>query len=299
MELVERDTSVCAGEHRLRRPGDARSADPVSGPAVLEGRGDSSRGRRLREPRTFRACCRGRGDDASRRSAGGMRLRRAGRARSSERRRRRDGRVACTQAGSLPRPVAGAAYGRRDPGCARGWGLDQAAQTPQRARWRPVAGDHAACCGRAPVAARARRRALGPSPDRGFRSARGREAAKGRSPAGGRRRAQGWILTVGDGRAGSRAPYAGSADSGRCPAGRRRPGGRWCASAGAFRTAAASRASRETSVRAGDARMLMHRGLGWRVVCAPVDRELSACWNLLTRFWYVWCIIGVESNHWL
>ena len=132
------------------------------------------------------------------------------------------------------RPVAGAAYGRRDPGCARGWGLDQAAQTPQRARWRPVAGDHAACCGRAPVAARARRRALGPSPDRGFRSARGREAAKGRSPAGGRRRAQGWILTVGDGRAGSRPPYAGSANSGRCPAGRRRPGGRWCASAGAF-----------------------------------------------------------------
>lgn len=45
--------------------------------------------------------------------------------------------------------------------------------------------------------------------------------------------------------------------------------------------------------------MLTLRTSGIALFAPPANRELWACWNLLPRFGCLWCIIGMESNHWL
>lgn len=48
---------------------------------------------------------------------------------------------------------------------------------------------------------------------------------------------------------------------------------------------------------AGDAGMLRLRASSLVLPVRFAHREWWACWNLLTRFGYLWCIIGGESNH--
>jgi hypothetical protein len=125
----------------------AKFVDPILGSAVLKGYGDSSRGRHLRESDTLRArCCGSPGDIAPCRPAARPRLRRAGRADASRCRRCRDGRVARTGGGPVPRVAADPSCSRRDPGRARVWGLDQAAPAREQSRSCPGGSDDAARC---------------------------------------------------------------------------------------------------------------------------------------------------------
>jgi hypothetical protein len=50
-------------------------------------------------------------------------------------------------------------------------------------------------------------------------------------------------------------------------------------------------------MRAGDAGMLKGQDDDPAPQARPADRELWACWNLLTRFWVPLVHIGMESNH--